>query len=131
MKRQATREKIFAKHTSNKGFISRICKELFQLNKKTTIIPIFKMSNGYEQTLSKRVCINCLFLLFCFLLFKAAPAVYGDSQTRGSIGATAVSLHHSNAGSEPCLRPIPQFTATPDPQPTEQGQQSNPQPHHP
>ena len=42
---------------------------------------------------------------------------YGGSQARGPIGAVADSLRHShsNAGSEPCLRPTPQLTATPDP----------------
>ena len=36
---------------------------------------------------------------------------------RGHIGAAAASLHysHSNLGSEPRLRPIPQLTATLDP----------------
>ena len=49
----------------------------------------------------------------------------------GQIGATAAGLFHShsNAGSEPGLRPAPQLTAMPDPLPTEQGQGSNPQPH--
>ena len=46
----------------------------------------------------------------------AAPAAYGGSQARGQIGAVATSLRqsHSNAGSEPCLRPTPQLTAMPD-----------------
>ena len=56
------------------------------------------------------------FVLFCFLLlfFRAVPTTYGGSQARGQIGATAASLHHSpnNLGSQPCLRPTPQFTAT-------------------
>ena len=53
---------------------------------------------------------------------------YEGSQARGVIGATAAGLHHShsNTGSEPSLRPTPQRTATPDPQPTEQGQGLNP-----
>ena len=54
---------------------------------------------------------------------------YGGSQARGQIGATAAGLCHSNTGSEPHLRPIPQLTATPDPQPAEQGQGSNQKPH--
>ena len=56
---------------------------------------------------------------------------YGGSQARGRIGAVAASLRqsHSNAESEPHLQPTPQLTATPDPQPTEQGQGSNPCPH--
>ena len=51
-----------------------------------------------------------------FFFFSATPMAYGGSQARGLIGDRAVGLHHSqsNARSEPCLRPIPQFTATPD-----------------
>ena len=46
----------------------------------------------------------------------AAPAAYGGSQARGLIGAVATGLRqsHSNVGSEPCLQPTPQLTATPD-----------------
>ena len=45
-----------------------------------------------------------VFVLFCFVLFsRAAPAAHGGSQVRGLIGAVAAGLHHSNAGSEPCL----------------------------
>ena len=60
-------------------------------------------------------------------LFKAAPEAYVGSQDRGQIGATAAGLCHSqcNAGSEPCLRPTLHLMATPDPQPTEQGQGSS------
>ena len=36
------------------------------------------------------------FLFFFFLLFRAAPAIYGGSQARGRIGATVASLHHSH-----------------------------------
>ena len=62
---------------------------------------------------------------------RTALAAYGSFQARGRIRAVAASLHqsHSNSGSKPCLQPIPQLTATLDPQPTEQGQGSNPQPH--
>ena len=73
-----------------------------------------------------------LFLFFVFLAISwAAPAAYGGSQARGPIGAVANGLHHthSNMGSQLCLRPTPQLTATPDLQPTEQGQGSNTQPH--
>ena len=67
---------------------------------------------------------NSLILFFIFLLFRAAPAAYGDSQARGLIGATAASLphSHSNTGSQLRLRPTPQLTATPDPR----GRGSNP-----
>ena len=51
-----------------------------------------------------------------FLLFRATSTAYGSSQARGRIGAAATGLHHSHshAGSELCLRPTPQLTATPD-----------------
>ena len=66
-------------------------------------------------------------VLFCFLSFFFLRG----SQARGLIGAVATSLRqsHSNSGSEPHLRSTPQFTATPDPQPTEQGRGSNPHLH--
>ena len=78
------------------------------------------------------VVFNCLrsqlflFLLF-FLLFRATPIAYGNSQARGGIRATAAGLcySHSNARSEPHLRPIPQLTAMLDSPPTERGQGSN------
>uniref|UniRef100_A0A8D2BZS2 EF-hand domain-containing protein n=1 Tax=Sus scrofa TaxID=9823 RepID=A0A8D2BZS2_PIG len=57
---------------------------------------------------------------FVFCLFRAAPVTHGGSQAKGQIGAVAASLRHShsNSESELCLRPTPQLTATPDPQPT-------------
>ena len=57
--------------------------------------------------------------------------IYGGSPARGLTGAPAASLHHShsNARSELHLWPTPQFTATPDPSPTEQAQGWNLQPH--
>ena len=47
------------------------------------------------------------FAIFYFLLFRAAFTAYRGSQSRGQIGATSASLHHSysNTGSEPHLRP--------------------------
>ena len=66
-----------------------------------------------------------------FAISWAAPKAYGGSQAKGLIGAVATSLRqsHSTAGSKPRLRPTPQLTAMPDPQPAEQGQGSNPQAH--
>ena len=54
---------------------------------------------------------------FFFFLFRAVPAVYGGSQSRGWIRAAAAGLHHSSshARSEPDLQPTSQLTATPDP----------------
>ena len=61
---------------------------------------------------------NATFLMYsCFLrLFSAA-------QARDQIRAAAASLchSHSNVGSMPHLQPPPQLTATPEPQPDEQG----------
>ena len=61
---------------------------------------------------------SCFVLfLFLFLLFRVTPLAYGGPQLRGQVRAVAAGLHHShsNTGSEPCLRPTPQLTATPDP----------------
>ena len=54
-------------------------------------------------------------LFYFILLFWAAPTAYGNSQVRGRIRAAAAGLHHghSNARSEPHLRPTPPLTATP------------------
>ena len=55
--------------------------------------------------------------------FLCVCVAYGGSQARGQIGAVAASLQHShsNAGSEPCLQPIPELTETLYPQPTDWG----------
>ena len=60
---------------------------------------------------------NDFFLFYFFYFFRAAPSAYGGSHARGLVGATAAGLHHvhSNARSEPHLRPTPQLMATPDP----------------
>ena len=60
------------------------------------------------------------FILFHFLSFspfRVTLAACGGFQARGLIRAVAAGLRqsHSNARSEPCLRPTPQLTATPDP----------------
>ena len=50
---------------------------------------------------------------FFFFFFMSAPEAYEGSQARdlSLIGAVAAGLHHSHAGSEPRLRPIPQLMA--------------------
>ena len=93
------------------------------------------MANVLDSTFVSKLTLICFVCLFvCFYLFAiswAAPAAYGGSQARGRIGAVATGLRqsHSNAESEPRLQPTLQLTATPDPQPTEQGEGLNPQPH--
>ena len=94
---------------------------------------------GLKCFVALRIFFFFFFLSFVFFVVVvvvvaiswAAPAAYGGSQARGRIGAIATGLRqsHSNAGSEPRLQPTPQLTATPDPEPAEQGQGSNPQPH--
>ena len=61
--------------------------------------------------------ILCILFLFIFCFFRASLTAYGNSQARGSIGATAAGLHlsHSNAESKPHLQPTPQVMATLDP----------------
>ena len=57
------------------------------------------------------------FFFLLFLLFRASLGVYGGSQARGPIGATAAghSHSHSHARSKPWLRCTPQLMATLDP----------------
>ena len=52
-----------------------------------------------------------------FFFLRAEPGAYVSSPARGRIEAVAVGLHHShsNAGSEPYLRPTRQLVARPDP----------------
>ena len=54
-------------------------------------------------------------LFFFFCPFRATPAAYGGSQSRGLIRAVAAVHSHSNARSEPRLQPTPHLTATLDP----------------
>ena len=51
-----------------------------------------------------------IFYLFIYCFFRATPAAHGGSQAGVRIGAIA----GSHIRSEPCLRPTPQLTATPD-----------------
>ena len=55
------------------------------------------------------------FFFPAFFSLMAEPVAPGSSQARGQIGASAAGLHHSNAGSKPCLQLTPQLTAIPDP----------------
>ena len=61
-------------------------------------------------------CYCCCFVLF-FVCFLGPHLRHMEvTMVGGRIRATAASLHHShNIGSQLCLRPTPQLTATPDP----------------
>ena len=60
---------------------------------------------------------NFQIFFFLFYVLRAVPAAYEGSWARGPIGAIATSPRqsHSNARSEPHLRPTIQFTAMHDP----------------
>ena len=83
-----------------------------------------------NMVLLKIILTSLLFIYFLPFLGLLSRHM-GGSQARGLNGAVATGPRqsHSNMGSEPSLQPTPQLTATPDRQPTEQGQGSNPQPH--
>ena len=88
---------------------------------------------AHSKVLSKWCLLVMLILRKCtffFFLFLGLQSRHMEVPwARGQIGATAASLRHSHAGSEPHLRPTPQPMAAPDPSPTEQGQGSNLCPH--
>ena len=69
---------------------------------------------------------------FYFICFLGPHAQHMEVPRLGvelelQLPATATAT--ANAGPEPCLRPTPQFMATPDHQPTERGQGLNMHPH--
>ena len=73
-----------------------------------------------------------LFIYFVFLPFLGPlPWHMKVPRLGGLIRAVATRLRqsHSNARSDPRLRPTPQLMAMPDPEATEQGQGLNLQPH--
>ena len=80
-------------------------------------------SDCYFQFI-KNVFSVSFYFVFCFL----GPHL---QHVEAPLAATAAGLchSHSNAGSEPHLRPISQLTAMPDPEPTERDQGSNLHPH--
>ena len=90
-----------------------------------------KVYNMFDLYLLLEVSVYFILFYRLFAFSKAAAEAYGSSQARGLIRAVAAGLRqsHSNTGSEPCLQPTPQVTATPDPYPTEQGQGPNLRPH--
>ena len=70
-----------------------------------------------EKGLSREMILFYIFIYYLLFFNRAAPAACGNSQARGHIGAATTGLchNHSNMGSEPCLQPIPQLMAMPDP----------------
>lgn len=57
MKRQTTeQEKIFGNHFSDKVLVSRMCKELLQLNNKKTSKPIKKQAKTLIDNSPKNIC---------------------------------------------------------------------------
>ena len=65
---------------------------------------------SHKNVFCRSLFISTINFLFIYLyLFRAKPAVYGGSQARGRIRATAASLwhSHSNARSKPCLQHTP------------------------
>ena len=72
---------------------------------------------------SKKVLPDYLWLHFFVVVVFLGPHPRHMEAPRPGAESPATSLHHShsNAGSEPPLRPTPQLTATLDPLPTERG----------
>ena len=60
---------------------------------------------------------NSYLFIYVIYLFRATPVAYGSFQARDRIRAAADGLHHghSNARSEPRLRPMPQLAVALDP----------------
>ena len=81
------------------------------------VIPVCFPLVVYCYLSSSKLDVIRIFLRVSFCLFRATTAAYGGSQARGLMGAVAAGLHHShsNARSEPHLRPTLQLTAMPDP----------------
>ena len=80
-------------------------------------------------------CFSILLFIYLFIylicLYRAVPTAYGGSLARVLMAATAAGLHHSHSGlrSEPHLQLTPELMAMTNPQPSEQGQGLNSQPH--
>ena len=77
----------------------------------------FMVSEIMFRSLSHFELIFVCICVFVFVFLGLHPQHMEGSKTRSQIRATAASLHHShsNARSEPSLRPTPQLMATMDP----------------
>ena len=82
-----------------------------------TIVRVHSLGHLWMQVLELPCPVLLFFFFPRFAFSRAAPTACGGSQARDLIGAAATGLHqsHSNVGSELCLQPTPQLTATPDP----------------
>ena len=84
-------------------------------------MPDTVLSRRYKKNniLLSQNLIGMINFFFFFGLFRVTSVAYGGTQARSQIGAVAAGLHHSHgqhgSGSEPCLRPMLQLIATPDP----------------
>ena len=78
-------------------------------------MPDTVLSRRYKKNniLLSQNLIGMINFFFFFGLFRVTSVAYGGTQARSQIGAVAAGLHGS--GSEPCLRPMLQLIATPDP----------------
>ena len=112
-------------HVSKQKFKLIFIVDASDVNKETIIFVLTTMQ------LYTKFSLQVLFYFFIFLSFQGCTRGVWRFPGQGLMGAAAAGLcqSHSNARSEPHLRPIPQLTAIPDPSPTEQSQESNLQPH--
>ena len=78
---------------------------------------MIKKSHSPSKVVIIIIIIIILHFSVLFFFFRAAGTAYRSSRAMGPTEATVTGLHysHSNARSEPHLRPIPQLTAMPDP----------------
>ena len=67
--------------------------------------PLRRRYQGRFRKCSALMSSQGFFVLFCFGIFRAILAAYGNSQARGRIEAAAASIYHrrSNVGSKPHL----------------------------
>ena len=96
-------------------FILFVCSQMISAHPKIFTHLEKCKEKGYEQQITKipstpNKSFFFFFFFFFFLVFRAAPATYGNSQARCWIRATVASLCHShnNSGSKWHLQPIPQ-----------------------
>ena len=102
---------------SSRGFFSLFIKLINSLPDLLRVFNQIRVLNFVKKFSVSIERIIYIYIFCYFLLFRATPTAYEESQVRGLIGAAAASLHHShsNVRSKPCLQPTPQFTAMLDP----------------